>query len=216
MTRSEILDSPFSKPALKPEVRRRLDDIAAQTNAHIAVVNSPMSLSNRTPPDGISSSAGWSGLETERVCELVITGSEDSVCLARVRLLVMLDELVCIPFSVPDSPFLSFFPERAPFRNMRDRPEASCHYCWPKTIHAPDYTGRDWHQHLSSFASARFGWARPRCIWRSESREHQKYDLDYRRIFRCAESARHALSGVIDQSSSPFTAIWSDEPNDFQ
>ncbi|TFK23126.1 cytoplasmic protein [Coprinopsis marcescibilis] len=93
VTRSEILDSPFSKPSLKPEVRRRLDDIASQTNAHIAVVNSPMSLSNRTPPDGISSTAGWSGLETERVCELVVTGSEDSVSLARVRLLVMLDEL---------------------------------------------------------------------------------------------------------------------------
>jgi hypothetical protein len=62
--------------------------------AHIAVVNSPLSLSNRTPPDGISSSAGWSGLETERICELVITGHGDSVELARVRLLVMLDELV--------------------------------------------------------------------------------------------------------------------------
>ncbi|KAF8078380.1 cytoplasmic protein [Lyophyllum atratum] len=93
VTRSEILDSPSSKPALKPEVRRRLDEIASQTLAHIAVVNSPLSLSNRTPPDGISSSAGWSGLETERVCELVITGHEDSVELARVRLLVMLDEL---------------------------------------------------------------------------------------------------------------------------
>lgn len=94
MTRSEILDSPFSKPTLKPEVRRRLDDIASQTLAHIAVVNSPLALSNRTPPDGISSSAGWSGLETERVCELVVTGTEDAVDLARVRLLVMLDELV--------------------------------------------------------------------------------------------------------------------------
>ncbi|KIK71273.1 hypothetical protein GYMLUDRAFT_66480 [Collybiopsis luxurians FD-317 M1] len=93
VTRSEILDSPSSKPALKPEVRRRLDDIASQTLAHIAVVNSPLSLSNRTPPDGISSSAGWSGLETERICELVITGAVDSVDMARVRLLVMLDEL---------------------------------------------------------------------------------------------------------------------------
>ncbi|RDB29615.1 Meiotically up-regulated gene 60 protein [Hypsizygus marmoreus] len=93
VTRSEILDSPSSKPALKLEVRRRLDEIASQTLAHIAVVNSPLSLSNRTPPDGISNSAGWSGLETERVCELVITGHEDSVELARVRLLVMLDEL---------------------------------------------------------------------------------------------------------------------------
>ncbi|EMD41708.1 hypothetical protein CERSUDRAFT_146926 [Gelatoporia subvermispora B] len=93
VARSEILDSPASKPTLKPEVRRRLDDIASQTFAHIAVVNSPLALSTRTLPDGISSSAGWSGLETERVCELVITGQGDSVDLARVRLLVMLDEL---------------------------------------------------------------------------------------------------------------------------
>ncbi|KAA1468592.1 cytoplasmic protein [Dentipellis sp. KUC8613] len=93
VTRSEVLDFPSSKPVLKAEVRRRLDDIASQTLAHIAVVNSPFALSTRTPPDGISSSAGWSGLETERVCELVITGQGDSVEIARVRLLVMLDEL---------------------------------------------------------------------------------------------------------------------------
>jgi hypothetical protein len=94
VTRSEILDSPVSKPTLKLEVRRRLDDIAAQTSANIAVVNSPFSLSNHTPPDGINSNSGWLGLETERICELVVTGIGDSVDLARVRLLVMLDELV--------------------------------------------------------------------------------------------------------------------------
>lgn len=71
--------------------------------AHIAVVNSPLSLSNRTPPDGINNSAGWSGLETERVCELVITGHGDSVELARVRLLVMLDELVSSPYTIVDA-----------------------------------------------------------------------------------------------------------------
>lgn len=94
VVRSDILDSPSSKPSLKPEVRRRLDDIASQTFAHIAVVNSTVALSTRSLPDGVSNSAGWSGLETERVCELVITGQGDSVELARVRLLVMLDEMV--------------------------------------------------------------------------------------------------------------------------
>ncbi|KIK26530.1 hypothetical protein PISMIDRAFT_28436 [Pisolithus microcarpus 441] len=91
--RADILDPPSTKPVLKQDVRRRLDEIASLTYAHIAVVNSPLSLSSRTPPDGVSSSVGWSGLETERVCELVITGSSDAVELARVRLLVMLDEL---------------------------------------------------------------------------------------------------------------------------
>jgi hypothetical protein len=99
VARSDILDSPSSKPSLKPEVRRRLDDIASQTFAHIAVVNSTVALSTRSLPDGVSSTAGWSGLETERVCELVVTGHGDSVELARVRLLVMLDELVYSLFS---------------------------------------------------------------------------------------------------------------------
>jgi len=99
VARADILDPPSSKPVLKPEVRRRLDEIASLTYAHIAVVNSPLSLSSRTPPDGVSSSAGWSGLETERICELVITGSHDAIELARVRLLVMLDELVRISYS---------------------------------------------------------------------------------------------------------------------
>lgn len=101
MARSDILDSPSSKPSLKPEVRRRLDDIASQTFAHIAVVNSTVALSTRSLPDGVNSTAGWSGLETERVCELVITGHGDSVELARVRLLAMLDELVCLQSYVP-------------------------------------------------------------------------------------------------------------------
>ncbi|KAJ7900099.1 cytoplasmic protein [Mycena olivaceomarginata] len=95
VARSEILDSPSTNPALKSEVRRRLDEIASQTLAHIAVVNSPLSLSNRPTPDGISSTAGWSGLETERVCELVVTGQGDSVDLARVRLLSGLHAEMC-------------------------------------------------------------------------------------------------------------------------
>ncbi|KAH7883897.1 cytoplasmic protein [Phlebopus sp. FC_14] len=132
--RSDILDSPTTKPTLKPAVRRKLDEIASLTFAHIAVVNSPLSRTppvpswggiSGTPPEGmggmtgmtgvgmsatsgmtggmpsmsglgmsgLTSSAGWSGLETERVCELVVTGQGDATELARVRLLVMLDEL---------------------------------------------------------------------------------------------------------------------------
>lgn len=96
MTRFEILDLPATNPIVKPEVRRRLDEIADQTHTRIAVVNSPHSLS-LAPPDGIASDGGWSGLETERVCELAIAGNGvDCIEVARVRLLVMLDELVCV------------------------------------------------------------------------------------------------------------------------
>lgn len=121
VARSEILDSPSSKPALKPEVRRRLDDIASQTYAHIAVVNSPLSLSTRTLPDAITSTAGWTGLESERVCELVVTGHGDSVDLARVRLLVMLDELVSgDPLCICVRHILIPTPEWASCRVVRD------------------------------------------------------------------------------------------------
>lgn len=93
MPRAEILDSPTTQPSLKADVRRKLDEIASATLAHIAVVNSPQNPNSRTPPDSMSPVSGWSGLETERICELVVTGTLDAVDFARVRLLVMLDEL---------------------------------------------------------------------------------------------------------------------------
>lgn len=92
VARHEILDSPTSSPALKADVRRRLDDIAGQTLAHIAVVNASATLNSVPVPDGINSQA-WSGLEPERMCELVVTGTREAVAVARLRLLVMIDEL---------------------------------------------------------------------------------------------------------------------------
>lgn len=96
LTRSEILDLPSTSPQVKPEVRARLDEIAEQTHTHIAVVNSPQSQTlSLAPPDRITADNAWSGLETERTCELTISGSSaGSVDIAKVRLLVMLDELV--------------------------------------------------------------------------------------------------------------------------
>ena len=97
LTRSEILDLPSSSPQVKPEVRARLDEIAELTRTHIAVVNSSQSQSlSLAPPDRITADNAWSGLETERLCELTISGSSaGNVDVAKVRLLVMLDELVC-------------------------------------------------------------------------------------------------------------------------
>jgi hypothetical protein len=141
-------------------VRRRLDDIASQTMAHIAVVNSPLSLSNRTPPDGISSSAGWSGLETERICELVITGHGDSVELARVRLLVMLDELVSF-FSCDSDPRKLRFPaERLACRGLRDRPQVACYHSRTETSCGAIYTRGDRNQYIFPVASTGARWSR--------------------------------------------------------
>ncbi|TDL28741.1 hypothetical protein BD410DRAFT_712143 [Rickenella mellea] len=93
VTRSEILDVQGANPIVKSDVRRKLDDVANQTSTRVAVVNSPLSLT-LAPPDAIASDGGWSGLETERVCELAVTGnSVDRVDVGRVRLLVMLDEM---------------------------------------------------------------------------------------------------------------------------
>jgi hypothetical protein len=85
VNRSDILDnSPTGSPTLRLEVRRRLDEIAAQTLAHIAVVNG-----NTNDPGGINSNPNE--------CNFKVKGSHDAVDLARVRLLVMVDELVSRP-----------------------------------------------------------------------------------------------------------------------
>ncbi|KAG9047268.1 hypothetical protein FS837_002629 [Tulasnella sp. UAMH 9824] len=135
--RSEILDapSPLAQPSLKPAVRRRLDEVASQTLAHIAVVNpssnsSPSSAVlpgpalrhgnggtsstpfpvNPFPSSSFSAAPGslpatiptnstggsivtTTALEPEPMCHIVVTGSSTAPSIAKVRLLVMLDEL---------------------------------------------------------------------------------------------------------------------------
>lgn len=68
------------KENVKVEMRRKLDEIASLTKAHLAIVGQA------------NASIGF-GLETERNVEIVITGPYESVEQARVRLLVLLDEL---------------------------------------------------------------------------------------------------------------------------
>ena len=75
--RAEVLDG---KENVKVEMRRKLDEIATLTKAHLAIVGQA------------NASIGF-GLETERNVEIVITGPYESVEQARVRLLVLLDEL---------------------------------------------------------------------------------------------------------------------------
>jgi hypothetical protein len=105
VNRSDILDnSSTGTPSLRLEVRRRLDEIAAQTLAHIAVVNGNVNDSNGIAPN-------------PNECNFKVKGSPDAVDLARVRLLVMLDELVSLLkltiasfFLNPvDWPFLGFY-----------------------------------------------------------------------------------------------------------
>ena len=96
VNRSDILDnSPTGNPTLRLEVRRKLDEIAAQTLAHIAVVNGSIN-----DPGGINSNPNE--------CNFKVKGSHDSVGLARVRLLVMVDELVSRSLSLLP-------PARSPF-----------------------------------------------------------------------------------------------------
>jgi len=75
--RSEVLDA---KSDVKPEMRRKLDEIASLTKAHVAI-------------RGQAGAAIGFGLETERNVEIHISGPFESVEQARVRLLVLLDEL---------------------------------------------------------------------------------------------------------------------------
>ncbi|KDQ13625.1 hypothetical protein BOTBODRAFT_111266 [Botryobasidium botryosum FD-172 SS1] len=91
VARSEILES-ASSSTLKPDVRRRLDEIASQTRANVSVVHNSSQAGGPPAPDGIHGGA-WAGLESERMCDLVITGTGESVEVARILLLVMLDEI---------------------------------------------------------------------------------------------------------------------------
>lgn len=72
------------------EMKRKLDEIASLTKAHLAIVGQVA---------GSASASVGPGWETERNVEIVITGPFESVEQAKVRLLVLLDELVRSPSS---------------------------------------------------------------------------------------------------------------------
>lgn len=73
--RSEVLDD---KENMRPEMRRKLDEIAIETKTHLSIVGEP------SVNDG----------ESEKHVDIVITGKYEGVEQARVKLLVLLDELV--------------------------------------------------------------------------------------------------------------------------
>lgn len=147
--RADLFEKPLASTSiLKADVKRRLDDVAVETKAHISVigVESPgganvggqvLAVSSGTAASKIpkgsnghaKTSSGGStksatslggrsearsaaddktgtassstlvtyGLETERMCEIIITGELEGVEVAKIRVLVMLDELVCPP-----------------------------------------------------------------------------------------------------------------------
>ena len=81
-TNPDLLDS-SATPSIKSSVRVKLDEIADQSQTLIAVVNED------TPP----ADSYWT--DFERMCDIAITGpGVDYIDIARVRVLVMLDELV--------------------------------------------------------------------------------------------------------------------------
>ncbi|PWN48570.1 hypothetical protein IE53DRAFT_188135 [Violaceomyces palustris] len=84
--RADILEassgSPPNSDVIKYDVKRRLDDIALATKANITI----------TGTDTRGTDLGY-GLETERLVELVISGPFESMEQAKVRILVLFDEL---------------------------------------------------------------------------------------------------------------------------
>ncbi|KAF8343016.1 uncharacterized protein EI90DRAFT_3031069 [Cantharellus anzutake] len=101
------MGSGSSGTQLKSQIVPRLDEIAALTRANISVVKTASSGLGANFGVGYGGSYGdytgyanvpdgnlWNaGLESEKMCDLIVTGVGDSVDIARVRLLVMLDEL---------------------------------------------------------------------------------------------------------------------------
>lgn len=100
MPRSEVLDA---KEVVKSEMRRKLDEIASLTQAHLAIVGPSAggAAQHAGSLGGSNAASSGFGLETERNVEIVITGTYDAVEQARVRLLVLLDELVRRVNSLP-------------------------------------------------------------------------------------------------------------------
>lgn len=82
----EVVDS-LNK--LKPEMSKKLDDIAALTSAQLEV-------RRHTP----ATRSGFS-MDADRNVDISIKGSHESVEQARVRILVMLDELVSVDYCFP-------------------------------------------------------------------------------------------------------------------
>lgn len=76
------VSSPKTRDVLKPHVRVKLEDIAHLTNTHMAIVGK----------EARGADLGY-GLETERMVDLVISGQLECVEFARIKALVMLDEL---------------------------------------------------------------------------------------------------------------------------
>ncbi|KAF8316159.1 hypothetical protein DL93DRAFT_2030902, partial [Clavulina sp. PMI_390] len=93
VARSEILEPAARPPPSAQPVIQKLDEIAAQTRANISVLKTSSSSSNAGGASRANAAAQAAGLEGEKTCELIITGPGDTVDVARLRLLVMLDEL---------------------------------------------------------------------------------------------------------------------------
>jgi hypothetical protein len=87
--RSEIVEG----EGLKPDLKKKLDEIAALTKAHLAI------LGQSKDTEGQLSVAH--GLEMDRNVDMVVSGTYESVEQARVRLLVLLDEMVRCYFWAP-------------------------------------------------------------------------------------------------------------------
>ncbi|KAJ9474011.1 KH domain-containing protein [Pseudozyma hubeiensis] len=87
VARADVFDvapasSPPGKEGIKEDVRRKFDEVQSMTGATITLRNSE----NR------SADLGY-GLETERIVEVLVSGPFESVELARVKVLVILDEI---------------------------------------------------------------------------------------------------------------------------
>lgn len=184
MPRFEILDNPLSTTscALKPPVRAKLDSIASATQAIISVVNPDSQTdeleSSGKPSSGTNSQGGGDpgavgaplmqgsspqatkgafGLETERICEIVVEGALGAIEVAKVRLLVMLDELVRSVHSHSRKEIMTLTlllsSVRSSLRDLLDRLQAAPHHRLSETTCHPDDSGGNGHKYLLPYAA---------------------------------------------------------------
>ncbi|CDS81860.1 KH domain protein [Sporisorium scitamineum] len=87
VSRADVFDvasgtSPPGKESIKEDVRRKLDEVQAATGATVTLKSSEVR----------GADLGY-GLETERIVEVLVSGPFESVELARVKVLVIFDEI---------------------------------------------------------------------------------------------------------------------------
>jgi hypothetical protein len=198
--RSLILDMPFSSaPSLNHLVRANLDEIASNTIAHIAVVNSPVSGASPSTRTQLGP-RNRASLRARHLWRRRRRRSRPRKAPRHARPTRMSLSLIFISMS-------HLSPERSALRVSRNRAQTSPHHRWSKAVHSPVHPGGNCYQYLLPFTFTTFPAV---SFFLNRARQKQKHSMDHRRVLRRTESKGYVVSNRSSKSfSSPFPFFFS-------